>query len=763
MRCLLSRRAGFGALPLPALVWKHTKLQCAGDDDDGSSGLPAKPWPDFAPPRFAPISSTGKFVEKHQEFGIPCLICNMTPCDCHKRARDYLKDAYEGKYDVLYDDALTGQQLPWFRTYQKEEGSQRLTYVYCWLCHQNLTAKDMVGKSKLCREGLALGQIQKGQLPDHAKFVKLKKGQHYLAWERYTAKCTAYKARHWGEIATQGQKQPIVESMEQMRLKAEEERMNHVHAVYLAAWQKQSAAEYVEQCHANLMYGAKLYGALYANETFFGKVVKCWSRHIFKQTWSKIEASPVLIVCTDEADGDLGIRVQLLEKQAKTVVAASYFLMVRRLADYSAKGIFRSLLATFTQPSARPEELKNLVMTEDEFAKKTSALVGDGASVNGLNERDGNSLNIKVPIEVAKPGENLFWHFSEFRKQYYPINPIGVWCHPHKADLMADAVTNKEQRLPTFFALAAFLKGFCNHVEHSGKQQADLNFLNELMIDERIRTGSLRISPKTWVSNVNALKEVLQGMGIIHMHLKHVIKKPRDAAQRTHAEKMLRTITSVKVYMVMAAYLDMQKRLKTLNTFFDTDRLNINDVHCEIERFKLWVHDFALRDRHEGAGGGQNGQSAKVTDLVLKWDKQEIPEEADSKASSFQNALRRLKHVEVEGGLCEVRYSSKDKHNVERVIPMQCHFVKEITVTGGEYAEAAKFLPDGEANGKQKFKAQGHAAVIFQDAKDLKWRLSQTGKPEDYKYIQKHATTYLSTSEFQHKSNGSQITVTVSL
>ena len=80
--------------------------------------------------------------------------------------------------------------------------------------------------------------------------------------------------------------------------------------------------------------------------------------------------------------------------------------------------------------------------------------VGDGASVNGLNEQNVNGEKFKVPIEVAKPGENLFWYFSEFRKQYYPIKPIGVWCHPHKVDLMADAVTNKEQRLQTFFALS---------------------------------------------------------------------------------------------------------------------------------------------------------------------------------------------------------------------------------------------------------------------------------------------------------------------
>ena len=124
-----------------------------------------------------------------------------------------------------------------------------------------------------------------------------------------------------------------------------------------------------------MMYGVKLYGALYANGTYFGQVVKCWSRYLFKQTWAKIVASPVLIVCTDEADSDQGIRVQVLEQQGKTVVATSHFLMLRRLADYSAKGIFKSLLAAFTQPNTRPDELKHLVMTEDEFARKTAAVV----------------------------------------------------------------------------------------------------------------------------------------------------------------------------------------------------------------------------------------------------------------------------------------------------------------------------------------------------------------------------------------------------
>ena len=91
--------------------------------------------------------------------------------------------------------------------------------------------------------------------------------------------------------------------------------------------------------------------------------------------------SPVLVLCTDEADRYLGARVQFLEVAADNTRPLTEFFQIRLLADASAKGIAGTIVNMFTSTSTRPEELKDLVMSRRHFAMRLSGFVGDGASV----------------------------------------------------------------------------------------------------------------------------------------------------------------------------------------------------------------------------------------------------------------------------------------------------------------------------------------------------------------------------------------------
>ena len=97
------------------------------------------------------------------------------------------------------------------------------------------------------------------------------------------------------------------------------------------------------------------------------------------------------------------------------------------LADFSAKGIWNSLKACFASPRCRPEELKHLVISEQQFARKCVGLVADGATVNGLQQQDTKrGTRIKVPIEYSKEGDNVFHYVSECRKDFSEAKPIGA-------------------------------------------------------------------------------------------------------------------------------------------------------------------------------------------------------------------------------------------------------------------------------------------------------------------------------------------------
>ena len=184
---------------------------------------------------------------------------------------------------------------------------------------------------------------------------------------------------------------------------------------------------YIQHCAANRCYGARFFGNMLASRSFFDKAVVAWSNLFFQQVWSQIIASPVMVLCTDEADCDQGIRAQIIQYVDGRAVPSSCWIQLRQLADFSAKGIWNSLKACFASPCCRPEELKHLVISEQQFARKCVGLVADGATVNGLQQQDTEGgTRIKVPIEYSKEGDNVFHYFSEFRKDFSEVKPIGA-------------------------------------------------------------------------------------------------------------------------------------------------------------------------------------------------------------------------------------------------------------------------------------------------------------------------------------------------
>jgi hypothetical protein len=236
--------------------------------------------------------------------------------------------------------------------------------------------------------------------------------------------------------------------------------------------------------------------------------------------------------------------------------------MIRHLADASARGILESLLNAFTDPSKRPAEMKQCVMPQDKFLTKLGGFVGDGASVNGVSHGETNR-GPKTAIEIAKPGDNLFHHLSELKKIHSEIPIVGVWCSAHRVEFMADAVTDAETKLPTFSKIGKFLEKLCNHVDYSGKAKDDLEFLKTLMLDTRVKTGSMRISGKQWLSNVPALRQVTSGLVIVHVHCADLFRRVGAPAKtKQHMRQILDVLEDPVVHVILPAYFDMQKRLK---------------------------------------------------------------------------------------------------------------------------------------------------------------------------------------------------------
>lgn len=323
-------------------------------------------------------------------------------------------------------------------------------------------------------------------------------------------------------------------------------------------------------------------------------------------------------------------------------------------------------------------------------------------------------------------------------------------------DLVADAVTNKPTQLPTFHCIGVFLSKLAGHVEHSGKAQKDLQFITKLMFAERVRVGSLRISTKTWLSNVSTLTETVSNFCTIYAHLQHLRIHPSSVSQKTMAQSLLQVATSARVHLVMPGYLDMQRRLEALNSNCNKDQFSANDLDHEVSKFKVWVHNYALRTRHEGASGDEEGEPAKVTSLVRQWASGTLPDESERGFPFLQQALRRLKLVQEGEGdskLGVLEHVTVDAEGVERRIRMEPQFAKSIEVRGVKPSTGnGMYHPVGVAQ-VATYKCATGPATIFVDAKTSIWKLSLAGlQGGDFDYQQVSATTYVSGGQWRHKS-----------
>ena len=114
----------------------HQKLKpigCVGDGDAINAAQavpPPKPWPEWAPPRFAKVPGVSMHVMECGDGKGACLVCGHARCACPWRVKDFVRKAYDNASklkDGLYDDELTGQKLPWYRAVLREEkGNERL-------------------------------------------------------------------------------------------------------------------------------------------------------------------------------------------------------------------------------------------------------------------------------------------------------------------------------------------------------------------------------------------------------------------------------------------------------------------------------------------------------------------------------------------------------------------------------------------------------------------------------------------------------------
>ena len=235
----------FGIAPLVAVSGGHRLAWCM---EEGVAA-PATPistdqqWPEWGPPKAATIPFGQRFVA--EPGGQQCLVCAHAPCQCNHRMLKFVKEAYSGHAKLkggLYHDLLADKELPWLRLVKHQEKDMSWWNIKCWLCSSFMRETEL-GKSKFGREGLPLGSMQAGQVTDHlgkAGAVNV----HATALERYNRRVAEWKRKHWAEAATATLEPGTIESsMEVMRRKVEEERINHAHAVYLAVWLKESANE----------------------------------------------------------------------------------------------------------------------------------------------------------------------------------------------------------------------------------------------------------------------------------------------------------------------------------------------------------------------------------------------------------------------------------------------------------------------------------------------------------------------------------------
>ena len=73
---------------------------------------------------------------------------------------------------------------------------------------------------------------------------------------------------------------------------------------------------------------------------------------------------------------------------------------------------------------------------------------------------------------------------------------IGVWCSPHRINLIADSLTKGHDNLPTFASFKKFLDGFSTEMKNSHVSKVDIAYLNLLINEDPTKVTSSSFSDK---------------------------------------------------------------------------------------------------------------------------------------------------------------------------------------------------------------------------------------------------------------------------
>jgi hypothetical protein len=204
--------------------------------------------------------------------------------------------------------------------------------------------------AKLAKEGVPFASLKKQRLHEHScgKRTSPEKGvmhsDHDRAMINYARKCYAWQVQNSAEDIpetepVQGQ-QDIRTCVATQRKCVDLERANAMHLAYTCAFLKESAEEFGVHLRIGRQHGGRYYGDLYSNAAWFAKAQTALANRIFEMKWNKLSKTPVLVICSDEAEGLLGLRAQYLDVTGgHRQIACCDFLCLMRLVRFDAAGI----------------------------------------------------------------------------------------------------------------------------------------------------------------------------------------------------------------------------------------------------------------------------------------------------------------------------------------------------------------------------------------------------------------------------------------
>jgi hypothetical protein len=610
----------------PIFAWEPYVLRCGDSADE-----PKQVWPAWGPQRDASM----------------CIVCGCArgSCMCPPKVKDVVKGAFIDMNEVAghikYDDLLLKDSTTWLRCELSTSGKETIWFAKCWLC-QNFLHREPHPNAKLCRDGLAVGGMQKGQLKDHVTKNSVS-GDHAVALKNYNRRCKQFLAENYPsenpeEDKATGQ-QDVRLCLAKTREVVDIRRANAMHLVYTCVYLCQSAESYATLYKVARLHGANYYGDLYANETFFLKGQRLLAERVFASKWERLLQSPVLIPCSDEAEGKMGLRVQFIEFTEGHTRPASEFMDLIRIPACTAEGVTHGITRFFTDPAFRPENLKALVMTPKHLAKVMEVFLADGATVNGLTT---TGRGIRSPLESAREGDNVFWYLQRYRHDNAcPVDLIGVWCAPHCVDLVADSITADASNLPTFASFKVFLDQISGELQHSTKSKLDLEFLNLLVDEQVVRIDSLCYSAKEWLSNVTALEEIVsRGFTRLWLHVKDRLRTA-SGEKKIKFEKQLAFLENPMVHLVLPAYLDIQRQLNLMNKASQKDDATLESVRKSVATFTSWADKYALRSTKKGAA-----QPSVIAGAYTAFQQNKVPTGMASDATRLEAYLGTLKRVQ---------------------------------------------------------------------------------------------------------------------